>query len=84
MRICIICPGWPGKVNIFNGIFVKEQVETLKNLGYEISVVTARIFKEDWPFEQASGYSLNRFSFPSQGKLLGEYKKILIIRVFFT
>lgn len=83
MRVCILCPGWPGKVNPWNGIFIKEQATNLSNLNCDVSVVTARVFKQDPPFQEDGKIKIHRFWFPSQRKLLAEYEKIPVVRIGF-
>lgn len=80
-KVTILCPGWPGKVNQWNGIFIQEQARNLSNEGCDVSVITARIFKEDPLTEQDGKIKIYRFRFPSQQKLLVEYKKIPFIRI---
>ncbi len=83
MKVTIVCPGWPGKVNKFNGIFVREQAGQLKKAGADVSVVTARVFKEDEILVDDDGLRIYRFRFPSQEKLLAEYERIPYIRLVF-
>ncbi len=83
MKICIVCPGWPGKVNRWNGIFILEQAVALRKQGCQIDVVTARVFKEDLPNETVAGINVSRFWFPSKQKLLTYYKRIPPVRILF-
>lgn len=83
MRVCVLCPGWPGKVNPWNGIFIKGQATSLSNLNCDTSVVTARVFKEDLLFRKDGNLKVYRFWFPSQRKLLAEYGKIPVVRIGF-
>lgn len=82
MKVCILCPGWPGRINRWNGIFIQEQAHNLSKLGLDISIVSARIFKEDPSFvKEKENIKIYRFSFPSKGKLLAEYERIPVIRM---
>lgn len=81
MKICIVCPGWPGRVNQWNGIFIQEQAKNLVKNGCELSVVTARVYKDDPTIEMDGDIKINRFWFPSKGKLLAEYEKIPVLRI---
>jgi glycosyltransferase involved in cell wall biosynthesis len=81
MRIVVVCPGWPGKINKFNGVFVRDQVRQLKQTGADVSVVTARVFKEDPMSADEGGIHVYRFRFPSERKLLAEYDRVPYFRV---
>lgn len=83
MKVTIVCPGWPGRVNKVNGIFVRDQARQLKRAGADVSVVTARVFKEDPMFAKEDGLPVYRFRFPSERKLLVEYDRVPYLRIFF-
>ncbi|MFA5867069.1 MAG: glycosyltransferase [Actinomycetota bacterium] len=83
MKVVIVCPGWPGKVNKWHGIFVKEQALNLVDQGMDVSVVTARIFREDPVFVQEGPLKVYRFRFPTEQKILAEYEYIPVIRMCF-
>lgn len=83
MRIVVVCPGWPGVVNPWNGIFIKDQAIALVELGCNVSVVTARVFEEDQPESKVGSISVHRFWFPSEQKLLADYEGIPFVRVSF-
>jgi glycosyltransferase involved in cell wall biosynthesis len=81
MKVTIVCPGWPGRVNKFNGVFVRDQARQIKKTGADVSVITARVFKEDPMFAVEDGIPVYRFRFPSQRKLLAEYERVPYFRV---
>ena len=81
MRVLIVCPGWPGNVNPWNGIFVREQAEALVRQGTSVHVLTARVFNKD-PYEMQDGpVKVYRFRFPSKQMLLAEYERIPVFRI---
>lgn len=83
MRVLIVCPGWPGNVNPWNGIFVREQAEAIDKEGTSATVLTARVFRAD-PYEAIDGrVKVFRFWFPSKQILLAEYERIPVFRIGF-
>ena len=56
-------------------------VTLLQRDGYEISVVTPKIFRESHYFENQNGIKVYRFPFLSGNKLLIEYSKIPYLRM---
>ena len=55
--------------------------ELLRDDGYEISVVTPKIYKGSQYFEEQNGIMVYRFPFLARNKLLIEYKKIPYLRM---
>jgi len=60
---------------------VWRAVHGLIERGYEISVVTPRLFKRSEVFEENGGERIYRFPFLSEEKLLVEYDKVPILRM---
>jgi glycosyltransferase involved in cell wall biosynthesis len=53
----------------------------LQSEGYEISVVTPKIYKRSYYFEEQDGINVYRFPFFARNKLLIEHKKIPYLRM---
>ncbi len=79
----IVCPGWPGKIKHFHGVFVRAQAIGIRGQGIDVAVVTPRVFREDPTFTLDQDIRVYRFRFPSEGKVLGEYTKVPWFRTMF-
>jgi len=60
----------------YRGIFVKKMATLLKEQGYEITVVTPKVYRQSRYKERQDGMEVYRFPFLSGNKLLIEYGKI--------
>jgi len=65
----------------YRGIFIKKMATLLKKEGYQISVVTPKIYKGSRYFENQDGICVYRFPFFSGDKLLIEYAKVPYLRM---
>jgi L-malate glycosyltransferase len=63
------------------GIFIKEMVFLLQKEGYQISVVTPKIYRKSHCFEDQKGIKVYRFPFWAGNKLLIEYEKIPYLKM---
>jgi len=81
LKICVVSPGYPGNVNPWNGILIKEDARNISRTGCDVSVVTSKVFSEDPSFFLDGDVKVNRFWFPSERKLLAEYDNIPVFRV---
>jgi glycosyltransferase involved in cell wall biosynthesis len=63
------------------GIFIKKMASFLQRDGYEISVVTPKIYKESRHFEEQNGIKVYRFPFFAGNKPLIEYNNIPYLRM---
>ena len=80
-RVCVLTTSYPDYPGSYRGIFVWRTAQGLIERGYEISVVTPRIFRRSRPFEANGGERIYRFPFLSEEKLLVEYDRIPFLRM---
>jgi len=79
--ILFLSNAYPDFESSYRGIFIKQMAILLKNEGYEISVVTPKIYGGSHYFEEQSGIKVYRFPFFARNKLLIEHKKIPYLRM---
>jgi glycosyltransferase involved in cell wall biosynthesis len=72
---------YPDFDSSYRGIFVKKMASFLQKDGYEISVVTPKIYKGSRYIEERNGIKIYRFPFFSGNRLLIEYNKIPYLRM---
>ena len=80
-RVCVLTTSYPDYPGSYRGIFVRRAVQGLIGRGYEVSVVTPRLFKRSEVFEENNGERIYRFPFFSEEKLLVEYDNVPILRM---
>jgi glycosyltransferase involved in cell wall biosynthesis len=76
MNILFLTNAYPDFESSYRGIFIKQMATLLQSEGYEISVVTPKIYKRSHYFEEQDGINVYRFPFFAKDKLLIEYRKI--------
>ena len=81
--ILFLTNAYPDFEDSYRGIFIKKMAELLQGDGYELSVVTPKIYKGSSYFEEQNGIKVYRFPFFSGNKLLIEYEKIPYLRMIF-
>jgi glycosyltransferase involved in cell wall biosynthesis len=81
MRILFLTNAYPDFESSYRGIFIQKMASLLQKDGYEISVVTPKIYKGSHYFEEQNGIRIYRFPFFARNKLLIEYKKIPFFRM---
>ncbi|MGO8988909.1 MAG: glycosyltransferase [bacterium] len=81
MKILFLSNAYPDFKDSYRGIFIKKMAELLRDDGYQISVVTPKIYKGSHYFEEQNEIKVYRFPFFARNKLLIEYKKIPFIRM---
>jgi glycosyltransferase involved in cell wall biosynthesis len=81
MRILFLTNAYPDFNDSYRGIFIKKMASLLQKDGYQISIVTPKIYKESHYFEEQNGIKVYRFPFFARNKLLIEYKKIPFFRM---
>jgi glycosyltransferase involved in cell wall biosynthesis len=79
--ILFLTNAYPDFDSSYRGIFIKKMAELLHADGYEISVVTPRIYAKSRYYEQQNGIKVYRFPFLAKNKLLIEYKKTPYLRM---
>ena len=81
--ICFITNAYPDFDSSGRGMFIKQMALLLKESGYQISVVTPKIYQKSHYVEEQEGMRIYRFPFLSGNRLLIEYAKIPYLRMFF-
>jgi len=81
MRILFLTNVYPDFDSSYRGIFIKKMAILLKDEGYEISIVTPKIYGGSHYFEEQNGIKVYRFPFFARDKLLIEHKKIPYLRM---
>jgi len=79
--ILFLTNAYPDFDSSYRGIFIKQLAELLQKEGYEISVVTPKIYKGSPYFEKQNGMGIYRFPFFAGNKLLIQYEKIPYLRM---
>ena len=79
--ILFLTNAYPDFESSYRGIFIKKMAAFLQKDGYEISVVTPKIYKGSKYFEEQNGIKIYRFPFFSGNRLLIEYDKIPYVRM---
>jgi glycosyltransferase involved in cell wall biosynthesis len=79
--ILFLTNAYPDSDSSYRGIFIKKFALLLQNDGYQISIVTPKIYKGSFCFENQNGIRVYRFPFFARSKLLIEYKKIPYLRM---
>ena len=81
MKILFLTNAYPDFDSSYRGIFIKKMAMLLQREGYQISVVTPKIYRGSCYFEKQNGIKVYRFPFFSGNKLLIEYEKIPYLRM---
>ena len=81
MRILFLTNAYPDFDTSYRGIFIKKMAALLQKGGYEVTVVTPKIYKKSRYFENQDGIRVYRFPFFSGNKLLIEYVKVPYLRM---
>jgi glycosyltransferase involved in cell wall biosynthesis len=79
--ILFLTNAYPDFESSYRGIFIKKMASLLQEEGYQISVVTPKIYKGSHYFEEQDGIKVYRFPFFARDKLLIEHKKIPYLRM---
>ena len=81
MHILIVTNAYPGRHRPNNGVFIAEQARALAAEGHEVTVIAGRHFRGDPRTEEEAGVRLRRFSYLSSERLLGEYRRLPVLRM---
>jgi glycosyltransferase involved in cell wall biosynthesis len=79
--VLFISNAYPDFESSYRGIFIKKMASLLQEEGYQVSVVTPKIYKGSHYFEEQDGIKVYRFPFFARDKLLIEHKKIPYLRM---
>jgi glycosyltransferase involved in cell wall biosynthesis len=81
MKILFLTNAYPDFSSSYRGNFIKKMAILLRGEGYEISIVTPKIYKGSHYFEKQNGIRVYRFPFFARNKLLIEHEKIPYLRM---
>jgi len=79
--ILFLTNAYPDFDSSYRGVFIKKMASLLQEEGYQISVVTPKIYKGSHSFEEQDGMKVYRFPFFARNKLLIEHEKIPYLRM---
>jgi len=79
--VLLITNAYPDFEPSYRGVFIKKMASLLQEEGYQISVVTPKIYRGSHYFEEQNGIKVYRFPFFARNKLLIEYQKIPYLRM---
>jgi len=79
--ILFLTNAYPDFESSYRGIFIKKMASLLQEEGYQISVVTPKIYRGSLYFEEQDGIKVYRFPFFARDKLLIEHKQIPYLRM---
>ena len=79
--ILLLTNAYPDFDSSYRGIFIKKMAELLRDDGYEVSVVTPKIYAGSHYYEEQNGIKVYRFPFFAGNRLLIEYGKIPYLRM---
>ena len=79
--ILILTNAYPDFDSSYRGVFIKRLAQLLQEDGYEISLVTPKIYKGSHYFEKLNGLRVYRFPFFARNKLLIQYERIPYVRM---
>ena len=79
--ILFLTNAYPDFESSYRGIFIKKMASLLQEEGYQISVVTPKIYRGSPYFEEQDGIKVYRFPFFARDKLLIEHKQIPYLRM---
>jgi glycosyltransferase involved in cell wall biosynthesis len=81
MRILFLTNAYPDFESSYRGVFIKNLALLLREEGYQISIVTPKIYKGSHYFEEQDGIKVYRFPFFARNKLLIEHQKIPYLKM---
>ena len=81
--ILFLTNAYPDFDSSHHGIFIKNIATLLQKEGYEVTVVTPKIYHKSLYFENQNGIKVYRFPFFARNKLLIEHNKIPYLRMIF-
>ena len=81
LSVCFLTNTYPEFDSSYRAIFVKKMALRLQREGYQVSVVTPKIFRGSRYLEEQGGVQVYRFPFFARNRLLIEYKKIPYLRM---
>ncbi len=79
--ILFLTNAYPDFVSSYRGHFIRRMATQLKKEGYQISVVTPKIYSNSRYVEEEDGVRVYRFPFLAGNKLLIEYERIPYLRM---
>lgn len=81
MNIMFLSNAYPDFDTSYRGIFIKKMATLIQKEGYDVTIVTPKIYTKSLYFENQDGIRVYRFPFFSRNKLLIEYAKVPYLRM---
>jgi glycosyltransferase involved in cell wall biosynthesis len=81
MKILFLTNAYPDFNSSYRGDFIREMADRLQKDGFQITIVTPKIYKKSHYFEEQDGIRVYRFPFFARNKLLIEYDKIPYLKM---
>jgi len=81
LSVCFLTQAFPDFQGAYRGIFVENLARCLVSQGYQIVVVTPRIYKVSEKYEERGKLHVYRFFFPSGERPLITYGRIPVFRM---
>jgi glycosyltransferase involved in cell wall biosynthesis len=79
--ILFLTNAYPDFDSSSRAVFIKKMANLLQKEGYNISIVTPKIYKKSRYWEDQNGIKVYRFPFFARNKLLIEYRRIPYLRM---
>jgi glycosyltransferase involved in cell wall biosynthesis len=79
--VLLLTNAYPDFKDSYRGIFIKKMAQLLQKDGYQIFVVTPKIYRGSRYFEDQNGISVYRFPFFARDKLLIEHQGIPYLKM---
>jgi glycosyltransferase involved in cell wall biosynthesis len=79
--ILFLTNAYPDFESSYRGVFIQKMAALIKDEGYEISVVTPKIYRKSLYHEKRDGIKVYRFPFFARDKLLIEYRNIPYVKM---
>jgi L-malate glycosyltransferase len=79
--VLFLTNAYPDFQDSYRGVFIQKLASLLREKGYQISIVTPKIYRESQYFEEQNGINVYRFPFFAGDRLLIEYEKIPYLRM---
>jgi len=79
--VLLITNAYPDFDTSYRGVFIKKMATLLQKEGYEVTVVTPKIYKASHFVDDQKGIRVYRFPFFARDKLLIEYEKVPYLKM---
>jgi glycosyltransferase involved in cell wall biosynthesis len=79
--VLFLTNAYPDFESSYRGIFIKKMALLLEKEGFQLTIITPKIYRGSPYFEEQNGIKVYRFPFFARDKLLIEHKKIPYLRM---